>query len=63
MKTMFFNFITQLLHAGTVVDGRIIILIPIIALIIGALAVGIYFLIIFIMKRKAKKKNEKIINK
>ena len=60
---MFFNFITQLLHTGTVVDGRIIILIPIIALIIGALAVGIYFFIVFIVKRTAKKKNEKIINK
>ena len=63
METIFFNFITQLLHTGTVVDGRIIILIPIIALIIGALAVGIYFLIISIVKRTAKKKNEKIINK
>lgn len=55
MKTMFFNFITQLSHTGTVVDGRAIIIIPITALIIGALAVGIYFLIIFIVKRKAKK--------
>jgi len=63
MKTMFFNFITQLLHTGTVVDGRIIILIPIMALIIGALAVGIYFFIVFIVKRTVKKKNEKIINK
>ena len=63
MKTMFFNFITQLSHAGTVVDGRAIIIIPIAALIIGALAVGIYFLIIFIVKRIAKKKNEKTINK
>ena len=63
MKTMFFNFITQLSHTGTVVDGRAIIIIPIAALIIGALAVGIYFLIIFIVKRIAKKKNEKTINK
>ena len=63
MKTMFFNFITQLLHTGTVVDGKVLILIPIIALIVGALAVGIYFLIIFIVKRIAKKKNEKTINK
>ena len=63
MKTMFFNFITQLSHTGTVVDGRAIILIPIIALIIGALAVGIFLFIIFVVKRIAKKKNEKTINK
>ena len=63
MKTMFFNFITQLSHTGTVVDGRSLILIPIAALSIGALAVGIYFLIILIMKRIAKKKNKKTINK
>ena len=63
MKTMLFNFITQLSHTGTVVDGRSIIYIPIVALSIGALTVGIYFLIIFIAKRIAKKKNEKKINK
>ena len=63
MKTMFFNFITQLSHTGTVVDGRSIIYIPIVALTIGALAVGIFFLIVFIVKRIAKKKNEKTINK
>ena len=59
MKAMFFKFITQLSHTGTVVDGRSIIYIPIVALSIGALAVGIYFLIFFIVKRIAKKKNEK----